>query len=827
VNLPSSQAAKYDENITLAINSMSRNNSAATTSFTVTFDINGGNSTVPSSQTNTKYTAYSADGWSRTPSGSRAYTSGQSVSNLTSTQNGTFNLFPYFASTTVYNPITLPAAATHADTNLGTVTFKYHDNVTAETTSTAYTTYAFAGWGTTTSGGRVGGAEESYTPDRARTLYALWTATAHSATFPSPSKTGYTFAGWYTAPTGGDLVTSYTGTDNVTYYAHWVANNYYIKYNQGQASSTTNLPAQQTAAFDAYVNLATNSMTKNNSADEDSFTVTYSKGTADSTAPAAQTNKKYTKYTADGWATSSGGNRAYTSGQSVRNLTTVHGATVNLYPAFSSQVIQKSINLAAAATKNNTNRGKITFNYNYTGSSNTELYAYDVWAFSGWYDAESGGNKLGNANAAYTPNGNKSAYPHFTSTAHSPTFPSPSRTGYTFAGWYTQPTGGSQVTSYTGTSDVTYYAQWDHIHSYTTVVTPPTCTQQGYTTYTCLCGDSYVSDYVPANGHTPSAWKMTVNPTVTHAGKMVRVCTVCGTTLDEMDVPQLIDNRVTGITLSENEIYLNVAETKTLTATVEPATALNKNVIWTSSKPEVATVADGEIRAVSPGTTVIIAKTEDSGHKDFCIVQVSAITAVNGSNVDNDNGVIYGLTSNLPNADGYLLLADDSMTLSYSRDKIGTGTEIRVMKDDEVINTYEAVIFGDVDGDSWYDGQDALFVNCLANGLLTKEQVGDSAYMAADCNHDGVIDDLDVAVLEQAGVLLANVDQTKSEEELLETESYVEYLNLIDQNPTLDEEVTDEPIEEPIVSTAKTLLDRIIIIIKAILVFVTNWLPKI
>ena len=90
-----------------------------------------------------------------------------------------------------------------------------------------------------------------------------------------------------------------------------------------------------------------------------------------------------------------------------------------------------------------------------------------------------------------------------------------------------------------------------------------------------------------------------------------------------------------------------------------------------------------------------------------------------------------------------------------------------------------------------------------------------------------MIDDLDVAVLEQAGVLLANVDQTKSEEELLETESYVEYLNLIDQNPTLDEEVTDEPIEEPIVSTAKTLLDRIIIIIKAILVFVTNWLPKI
>ena len=34
-----------------------------------------------------------------------------------------------------------------------------------------------------------------------------------------------------------------------------------------------------------------------------------------------------------------------------------------------------------------------------------------------------------------------------------------------------------------------------HTHSYTAVVTPPTVTAGGYTTYTCSCGDSYVSDY--------------------------------------------------------------------------------------------------------------------------------------------------------------------------------------------------------------------------------------------------------------------------------------------------------------------------------------------
>ncbi len=41
-----------------------------------------------------------------------------------------------------------------------------------------------------------------------------------------------------------------------------------------------------------------------------------------------------------------------------------------------------------------------------------------------------------------------------------------------------------------------------HIHAHIAAVTAPTCTAQGYTTYTCACGDTYVGDYVDALGHT-------------------------------------------------------------------------------------------------------------------------------------------------------------------------------------------------------------------------------------------------------------------------------------------------------------------------------------
>jgi len=44
-------------------------------------------------------------------------------------------------------------------------------------------------------------------------------------------------------------------------------------------------------------------------------------------------------------------------------------------------------------------------------------------------------------------------------------------------------------------------AIYPHNHSYTEKVTAPTCTSNGYTTYTCACGDSYNDKYTAALGH--------------------------------------------------------------------------------------------------------------------------------------------------------------------------------------------------------------------------------------------------------------------------------------------------------------------------------------
>ena len=65
-------------------------------------------------------------------------------------------------------------------------------------------------------------------------------------------------------------------------------------------------------------------------------------------------------------------------------------------------------------------------------------------------------------------------------------------------------------------------------HTYTPTITAPTCTEQGYTTYTCECGDSYVADEIPAFGHTEIVYSA-VEPSCTATGLTEgKKCSACG-----------------------------------------------------------------------------------------------------------------------------------------------------------------------------------------------------------------------------------------------------------------------------------------------------------
>ena len=82
---------------------------------------------------------------------------------------------------------------------------------------------------------------------------------------------------------------------------------------------------------------------------------------------------------------------------------------------------------------------------------------------------------------------------------------------------------------------------------------------------------------------------------------------------------------VTGVSLDESSITLDVGGNQTLTATVTPEDATNKKVRWSSDNEDVATVSeDGVVTAVAGGTAVITATTHDGLFTATCTVTVNA-----------------------------------------------------------------------------------------------------------------------------------------------------------------------------------------------------------
>ena len=75
-------------------------------------------------------------------------------------------------------------------------------------------------------------------------------------------------------------------------------------------------------------------------------------------------------------------------------------------------------------------------------------------------------------------------------------------------------------------------------HEYVPVVTAPTCTETGYTTYTCSkCGSSYIADEVAALGHDYQS--NNPEPTCAHFVTVIYTCTRCGDTLPPEEVAPL------------------------------------------------------------------------------------------------------------------------------------------------------------------------------------------------------------------------------------------------------------------------------------------------
>lgn len=89
---------------------------------------------------------------------------------------------------------------------------------------------------------------------------------------------------------------------------------------------------------------------------------------------------------------------------------------------------------------------------------------------------------------------------------------------------------------------------------------------------------------------------------------------------------------VTGVSLNKTSASMAVNGSLTLTASITPANATNKNVTWSSSNTSVATVSSsGVVTAKATGDTIITVTTSDGSYTATCAVSVKALQSISVS----------------------------------------------------------------------------------------------------------------------------------------------------------------------------------------------------
>jgi uncharacterized repeat protein (TIGR02543 family) len=432
---------------------------AGNTYYTVTFNANGGtavsaksiacNASIGTLPTTTR-SGYTFNGWyTAATGGTKIATTTKVTKAVTYYAQWTANT--YTVSFNANGGTAVSAKSIAYNTALGTL---------PTTTRTGYT---FNGWYTAATGGTKIATTTKVT--KAVTYYAQWTAnkytvyfnanggTAVSAksiayntalgTLPTTTRTGYTFNGWYTAATGGTKIATTTKvTKAVTYYAQWTAKKFTVTYNANGGKIGTATTAAKTVTYAAKYVL-----------------------------PA---NPTRTGYTFAGWYTAKTGGTKITSSTVVKIT-----AAQTLYARWTANKYTVTYNANGGKIGTATTAAKtVTYAAKYVLPANPTRSGYK---FVGWFTAKTGGTQVTSSTAVkitkaqtlyahwvaawtVTWNGNGGSTPAKTlvqKTKAIGTLPTPTRSGYTFLGWYTAKTGGTKITTTTKpTKNVTYYARW-------------------------------------------------------------------------------------------------------------------------------------------------------------------------------------------------------------------------------------------------------------------------------------------------------------------------------------------------------------------------------
>ena len=379
------------------------------------------------------------------------------------------------------------------------------------------TGYTFGGWYKETdfSDKKISNITSEATGDR--TYYAKWTADTYTVTYnkdggtienesnytsytygtgltlPTPTRTGYTFGGWYTSSAlTGTKQTSISGTatGDKEYWAKWTANSYTVTYNKNSGTI----------------------------ASESNYT-SYTYGTGLTLPTPTRTG-----YTFGGWYES-----ADFSGTAVTKITTTDAGNKTYYAKWTVATYIVTYNKDGGTIENESNCTKYTYGTGLTLPTPTRI----GYTFGGWYtSADFSGTAV--TKITTTDAGNKTYYAKWTANKYDITYSgldgatlatkptqhtygtattigTPTKQGYTFAGWKINGAAATKTTTLGGTAyteNITLEATWTAI-GYTISYTLNNGTVTGNPTSYTIESNAITLKNPTRTGYTFAGWSGT------------------------------------------------------------------------------------------------------------------------------------------------------------------------------------------------------------------------------------------------------------------------------------------------------------------------------
>lgn len=348
----------------------------------------------------------------------------------------------------------------------------------------------------------------------------------------------------------------------------------------------------------------------------------------------------------------------------------------------------------------------------------------------------------------------------------------PKNVNYILASW---PSSTSNSTpSFTTASSVTSClgGSWSHSWNSGVVTTAACTTSEGVMTYTCTkCGET-------------------------------ETCTIPKTVqIDECDHSVEIETVDEGYTVTfagdEGVSFITVYLTQDYTGESEYVSATGATVSRNSASGEPDSTGDGQVNftvvlkdgyeintvSATSGAYKNIKGPSDTGventyritkvKKDLTVTVTTSIVETETSYIsidaetstvlDKDNGIMYGF-SVLPTCEedilNSIIVTEDGVTVEIvpTENGFGTGTIINVIVNDEIVDSYTVIIFGDATGDGIIDESDFVMID-LYNAMLYFPDEDSPEFLGMDCNRDGVVDESDIVLVDLTNAFMGEIDQ--------------------------------------------------------------------